>query len=88
MDYRSLDAGYLAEIGASDLTSAASSYTGSSSSTGGSSTSVQSVNIEYYQTIQGNVIGDGGLAALGQYFVKAVEAYMGNGGTVSFVQGS
>jgi hypothetical protein len=88
MDYRSLNAGYLAEIGASDLTSAASSYTGSGSSTGGSSTSVQSVNIQYYQTIQGNVIGDGGLASLGQYFVKAVEAYIGNGGTVSFVQGS
>jgi hypothetical protein len=49
---------------------------------------VNSVSIEYYQNIQGNVIGDGGLAALGEYFVRAVEAYMGNGGSVSFIRGS
>ncbi|PKL28553.1 MAG: hypothetical protein CVV46_06145 [Spirochaetae bacterium HGW-Spirochaetae-2] len=87
MDYRDLEAGHLAEIDAASLTGAASSYTGGTSSASGSSTSVNSVRIEYHQTIQGNVIGDGGLAALGEYFVRAVEAYMGNGGSVSFVQG-
>jgi len=88
MDYREMDAGYLAEIATADITSAASSYTGGGTSPGGSSTSVNSVSIEYHQNIQGNVIGDGGLSALGEYFVRAVEAYMGNGGSVSFIRGS
>ncbi len=84
-----LDDGYLTAISTGDLTSAGSSYIGGGSGSGvsGSSTSVQSYNIEVHQVVQGNVIGDGGMAELGRYFVEAVEAYMGSGGRVSFVQG-
>jgi len=85
MDYRSLDAGKLQAIDYSSLTASASSYTGSSSA-GGSSSSVNQVTVNYYQTINGNVIGDAGMANLGEFFVKAVEAYIGSGGTVRFIQ--
>lgn len=85
MDYRSLDAGKLQAIDYSALTASASSYTGSSSA-GGSSSSVNQVTVNYYQTINGNVIGDAGMANLGEFFVKAVEAYIGSGGTVRFIQ--
>jgi tape measure domain-containing protein len=90
LDAPALDSGFLQEISSSSLSTSGSSYIGGSSGSGvsGSSTSVQSYAIEVHQTIQGNVIGDGGLAALGEYFVRAVQAYMGNGGTVSFVRGS
>lgn len=84
-----LDDGKLTAISTGDLTAAGSSYIGGGSGSGvsGSSTSVQSYNIEVHQVVQGNVIGDGGMAELGRYFVEAVEAYMGSGGRVSFVQG-
>ncbi len=77
--------GTLSAIDYSALTASASSYTGSSTA-GGSSSSVQQVTINYHQTINGNVIGDSGLSELGEFFVKAVEAYIGSGGTVKFIQ--
>lgn len=85
MDYRSLDAGKLQAIDYAAMTASASTYTGSSS-TGGSSSSVNQVTVNYYQTINGNVIGDSGMAELGSFFVRAVEAYIGSGGTVRFIQ--
>ena len=80
-----IDSGTLSAIDYSALTASASSYTGSSTA-GGSSSSVQQVTINYHQTINGNVIGDSGLSELGEFFVKAVEAYIGSGGTVKFIQ--
>lgn len=88
MDYRSMDAGHMQSIDYAALTGSASSYTGSGSGTGGSTSSVQNVTIYNYQTVEGNVIGDGGMAQLGEFFVRAVEQYIGNGGTVAFVQGA
>jgi len=85
MDYRSLDAGKLQAIDYAAMTASASTYAGSSS-TGGSSSSVNQVTVNYYQTINGNVIGDSGMAELGDFFVRAVEAYIGSGGTVRFIQ--
>jgi tape measure domain-containing protein len=84
-----LDDGKLTAISTGDLTAAGSSYIGGGSGSGvsGSSTSVQSYNIEVHQVVQGNVIGDGGMAELGRFFVEAVEAYLGSGGRVSFVRG-
>ena len=84
-----LDDGKLTAISTGDLTAAGSSYIGGGSGSGvsGSSTSVQSYNIEVHQVVQGNVIGDGGMAELGRFFVDAVEAYLGSGGRVSFVRG-
>ncbi len=80
-----INSGTLSAIDYSALTASASSYTGSSTA-GGSSSSVQQVTINYHQTINGNVIGDSGLSELGEFFVKAVEAYIGSGGTVKFIQ--
>lgn len=85
MDYRSLDAGKLQAIDYAAMTASASTYSGSSAS-GGSSSSVNQVTVNYYQTINGNVIGDSGMAELGSFFVRAVEAYIGSGGTVRFIQ--
>jgi hypothetical protein len=84
-----LDDGKLMAISTGDLTAAGSAYIGGGSGSGvsGSSTSVQSYNIEVHQVVQGNVIGDGGMAELGRFFGEAVEAYLGSGGRLSFVRG-
>ncbi len=84
-----IDDGKLTAISSGDLTAAGSSYIGGSSGSGasGSSTSVQSYTIEVHQVVQGNVIGEGGMEQIGRFFVEAVEAYLGSGGKVSFIQG-
>jgi hypothetical protein len=74
IDYKSL-----VEEGSS---SSSSSYSGSAP---GSSTSVQQLNINVYQYFQGNVIGDGGMESVGEYVVRAMQAYAGAGGNVKVV---
>lgn len=86
LEYRSLDQGYLGKIDYNALVAAGSSYTGGSSSSTGSSTSAQSYNISIYQTVQGNVIGDGGMAELGKFCADAIGAYLGSGGSVAFLE--
>lgn len=82
---RNLDADHLKPIGYSDVTASASSYTGSGANTG-SSTSVSSTNVTIYQTIQGNVIGDGGMAALGRFLNDALTDFVGGGGRITFAE--
>lgn len=86
LEYRSLDQGYLGKIDYNALVAAGSSYTGGSSSSTGSSTSAHSYNISIYQTVQGNVIGDGGMAELGKFCADAIGAYLGSGGSVAFLE--
>lgn len=62
-----------------------SDYAGSAA---GSSTSVQQMNINVYQYFQGNVIGDGGLAQVGEFCVDAIREYSGIGGTVKIMEAS
>lgn len=85
MEYKSLDSGYLQEISSDSVNQSGSNYIGGSGSTG-SSTSVNSYTIEVYQTIEGNVIGDGGMASLGEFLVQALRAYMGSGGRIEIVE--
>lgn len=59
-----------------------STYAGSAP---GSSTSVQSLTVNISQYFQGNVIGDGGMEAIGEFTVKALQAYQGSGGNVQVV---
>lgn len=81
--YRDLNSGHLEKISQADIDQASSN---SSSSSTGSSSSAQSTSVTVYQTIEGNVIGDGGLAKLGEYLVKAIEAYAGAGGKIKFLK--
>jgi tape measure domain-containing protein len=84
-NYRSLDAGALSKISYSDLLTAGNSANGTTNSYS-SSSAVQSYDINVYQTFEQPVIGDGGLAKVGEYFVKAVQEYIGSGGKVTFVK--
>lgn len=84
--YRSLDQGHLSKIDMGDLNQAGEDYAPGGSSNVGSSTSSQSYNIRIYQTIEGNVIGDGGMAQLGKYLVEAISAYAGAGGKIEFIE--
>lgn len=80
--------GTLSAIDMNTLTQAGSSGASGSSYTGGgsgSSSSVQSVNINIYQTFNGNVIGDGGMESVGEFIVDAIRAYSGVGGNVQVV---
>lgn len=61
----------------------ATDYTGG---TTGSSTSVQSVNITVNQYYEGPVIGDGGMASVGEFVVKAIQDYTGVGGKVEIIR--
>lgn len=85
ISYRSNSAGYLSDISLESLNQTGSQYTGSSSGTS-SSTSQQSYEINIYQTIEGNVIGDGGLSSVGEFITQALEAYIGSGGKVNFIK--
>lgn len=86
LETRDLNAGHLQAISTDGLTQSGASYTGAGGSgSTGSSTSVNSYKIEVYQTIEGNVIGDGGMAAIGEFFVQAVQEYYGSGGKISLV---
>ena len=84
-NYRSLDAGALNTISYNDLLTAGNTKQGTSNSYS-SSSAVQSYDINVYQTFEQPVIGDGGLAKVGEYFVKAVQEYIGSGGKVTFVK--
>jgi len=81
---RDADQGKLADISMSQVMAGASSsvYSGSAP---GSSTSVQQLNINVYQYFQGNVIGDGGMESVGEFTVRALQAYSGAGGNVQVV---
>lgn len=87
-EYKALNQGHMAEIDIGTLYetgtngNAGTSYTGGGT---GSNTSVQSVNITIYQTFQGNVVGAGGMEAVGEYVVDALRAYSGVGGAVQVV---
>ncbi|MDD3943037.1 MAG: hypothetical protein PHR90_11230, partial [Sphaerochaetaceae bacterium] len=89
-EYKPLNAGHMEEIdyaslvqaGASTTTTTTGTYTGGGT---GSNTSVQSVNITIYQTFSGTVIGDGGMEAVGEFVVDAIQAYSGVGGAVQVV---
>lgn len=87
-EYRPLNAGHLAEIDYGTLVEQGgangASYAGGGT---GSSTSVQSLNITIHQHFEGNVIGDGGLEAVGQFTVHALQAYAGVGGNVQVIIG-
>lgn len=86
LETRDLKAGHLQTISTDGLTQSGANYTGAGGSDStGSSTSVNSYKIEVYQTIEGNVIGDGGMAAIGEFFVQAVQEYYGSGGKISLV---
>ena len=87
MAERALDAGRLDTINYETLTASGSSLIGNTTGSTGSSTSVQQVTIEVHQYFQGNVIGDGGMEAVGEYVVKAVKAYAGIGGNVEIISG-
>jgi len=80
--YKEQTSGFISEIDSGTLTESGTTYTGSGSS---SSTSVESVTINVYQTFEGNVIGEGGLEAVGAFVVKAIQAYSGVGGNVTIV---
>jgi hypothetical protein len=75
---KAIDMGTLTEAGGASGTS----YTGGGT---GSSTSVQSVTINVYQRFDGPVVGDGGLEAVGEFMVRAIQAYSGVGGSVQIV---
>ena len=84
--YRTLDSGYLSNISLDSVNQAGSQYTGASGTSSSSSTSQQSYNINIYQTIEGNVIGEGGLSSLGAFLTQALEAYVGAGGKITFIK--
>lgn len=87
-EYKPLNAGHMKEIDYESLVQAGASTTSTGSYTGGgtgSNTSVQSVNITIYQTFSGTVIGDGGMEAVGEFVVDAIQAYSGVGGAVQVV---
>lgn len=84
--YKSLDSGTLSNIDLDSINQAGSQYTGVSGTGSSSSTSQQSYNINIYQTIEGNVIGDGGLSSLGEFLTQALEAYVGSGGKITFLK--
>ncbi len=70
----------LASSGSSD----SSTYTGG---TTGSNTSVQQLDINVYQYYNAPIIGEGGLEQVGGFVVRAIQEYIGVGGTVEFIKG-
>lgn len=84
LDYDSMK---LNEISGEDVYAAGSSgSTGSSSGTSSSSSSATNYTIYVYQTFEGNVIGDGGMVAVGRYCASAIQSYLGAGGRVAFLE--
>lgn len=76
-----IDSASLSRIGGG---ASGTSYSGANT---GSNTSINSLTINIYQTFDGNVIGEGGLAAVGEYVVRAIKEFSGVGGNVKIVGG-
>lgn len=85
LSYRSLTAGYLSTINYADLTSAGSSSS-SSSGTSSSSSSATSYTIYIYQTVNGNINGEGGKVSFGKDCADAIQSYLGSGGKVKWLE--
>lgn len=84
LDYDSMK---LNAISGEDVYAAGSDGTTSSSSgTSSSSSSATNYTIYVYQTFEGNVIGDGGMVAVGRYCASAIQSYLGAGGKVAFLE--
>lgn len=82
INYRDHDAGKISEISFDSLQQAS----GLSGSSGvASSSSATAYNISVYQTINGNVIGDGGMEQMGKFFCDAVQKYLNTGAKVKFL---
>lgn len=84
LDYDSMK---LNAISGEDVYAAGSGgSTSSSSGTSSSSSSATNYTIYVYQTFEGNVIGDGGMVAVGRYCASAIQSYLGAGGKVAFLE--
>lgn len=84
LDYDSMK---LNAISGEDVYAAGSDgSTSSSSGTSSSSSSATNYTIYVYQTFEGNVIGDGGMVAVGRYCASAIQSYLGAGGKVAFLE--
>jgi hypothetical protein len=53
---------------------------------GGGTTVTQPIPVNVYVSFSGPIIGAGGMAEAGQKIVEAVEAYLGSGGQVNFLE--
>ena len=73
----------LEELSSSGSTDS-STYAGG---TTGSNTSVQQLDINVYQYYNAPVIGESGLEQVGGFVVRAIQEYIGSGGTVEFIKG-
>ncbi|MCF7945444.1 MAG: hypothetical protein K9L24_01130 [Spirochaetia bacterium] len=79
----------LEEISMADAMAAGGDSTDSSSYSGnntGSNTSVQRMEINIFQYYNGPVIGEGGMAQVGEYVTRAIKAHTGYGGQVQIVE--
>lgn len=74
--------GFISPIDVGDLSTSGSDFAGGGV---GSSTSIQSLNIVVKNIFQGNVIGDGGMEAVGEYVVDAIKKFAGSGGNVEVI---
>lgn len=76
----------LEKINMADAMAAGGSSSSYSGNNTGSNTSVQQMTINIFQYYNGPVIGEGGMAQVGEYVTRAIKAYTGYGGPVQIVE--